>query len=133
MGSDWISHGEESYPEAAWLQLEVFFQLSPFVLYQKYFYTNILKYLIGYFQDQVLLVILQGNTYFLFRCFGCNEYSLTQGLTPKRQSVSIFFSHHRHQEKNKKSVSIFFSHHRHKEKNKKSSVSISFSSFSSFS
>ena len=24
MGSDWISHGEESYPEAAWLQLEVF-------------------------------------------------------------------------------------------------------------
>ena len=24
MGSDWIHHGEESYPEAAWLQLEVF-------------------------------------------------------------------------------------------------------------
>ena len=23
MGSDWIHHGEESYPEAAWLQLEV--------------------------------------------------------------------------------------------------------------
>ena len=24
MGSDWGTHGEESYPEAAWLQLEVF-------------------------------------------------------------------------------------------------------------
>ena len=24
MGSDWIHHGEESYPDAAWLQLEVF-------------------------------------------------------------------------------------------------------------
>ena len=23
MGSDWVNHGEESYPEAAWLQLEV--------------------------------------------------------------------------------------------------------------
>ena len=23
MGSDWGTHGEESYPEAAWLQLEV--------------------------------------------------------------------------------------------------------------
>ena len=28
MGSDWGTHGEESYPEAAWLQLEVFH--SPF-------------------------------------------------------------------------------------------------------
>ena len=24
LGSDWGTHGEESYPEAAWLQLEVF-------------------------------------------------------------------------------------------------------------
>ena len=33
MGSDWVNHGEESYPEAAWLQLEVF--LSFFLSYEQ--------------------------------------------------------------------------------------------------
>ena len=100
MGSDWIHHGEESYPEAAWLQLEVSQFLHFFSIKNLSFETP--EQNRTEFSITIYKVHIEKHSRFPFSCVDINLQHtniVTKGLAPKRQSLSIFFSHHGHQKK----------------------------------